>query len=384
MNKILLTGFLTAILLSVKSQPYLSGKIHMSEGWGETLYVLRLDRIDLNYFELVDSIRLSEDGSFNYAFRSDATHDLLYKITLPPKGENFRYSISGENDNYFIISTQESDSLTLEADADSLYYSVQIRGGKINRSLLIYRDHSKPFFQIHRAWKDSIKRHPDKKDSLDKVMTQNWMEQIEEYKALVSNTLDTANNTSIILAGLCYLNSAYLGILPGEVIKRYLSKVEHLDIPMVRNAMEIAESVQANRTGLILPDIEFRDGNGDSHSLNEVAGNITVVDFWASWCNPCRQANKTDLPEIHKSFEKDPKKKLISISIDKDKTKWQQAVESDRPAWPQYIDDSRAFANLLSVHAVPLYLVLDEQKRIIYETISVYHLKHFLSNMDRP
>ncbi|MDV3310632.1 MAG: TlpA family protein disulfide reductase, partial [Cyclobacteriaceae bacterium] len=107
-------------------------------------------------------------------------------------------------------------------------------------------------------------------------------------------------------------------------------------------------------------------------------------DFWASWCNPCRQANRDELPELYKTFKQDADKQLISISIDRNQEQWKKAMDADKVTWPQYIDETRAFSNLLSVHAVPLYLVLDEQKRIIYETISIYHLKQFLSNMDRP
>src|SRR5690606_6754065 len=159
------------------------------------------------------------------------------------------------------------------------------------------------------------------------------MNQIEEYKRKVTQTLDTATRPSNVLAGLFYLNSAYLGILPSDIIKKHLPKIAHLDIPLVQNSIELAESVEANRKGLFLPDLEFKDSEGNSHSLHGVAAKLTVIDFWASWCNPCRQANKSDLPELYESFRNDPDKQLIAISIDTKQDRWKQAMEADKVTW---------------------------------------------------
>jgi thiol-disulfide isomerase/thioredoxin len=382
MKKKLIILLFLGISSYAKCQLHISGRILPSKQWSNALYVIRMDHIDAQPNPLIDSVLLSEDGYFNYSF-TDSSQGSLYKVILPPNWGNFRTSISGHNDNYFFLSTEESDSLELTADADSLYYSLKIKGGTVNKALLVYRDYSRPLYNLSCAHEDSMSSNPNQEEKYRKRTLTLWMEEIEELKRKVSGTLDTASSASLTMAGLYYLNQTHFGILPGDMIKKYLPKISHLDIPLVKNTIELAGSVETNRLGMVLPDIEFRDSGGKLHSLHEVAKKVTVLDFWASWCNPCRQANKTTLPELHESFNTDSEKLLISISIDNDQDKWKKAVADDALMWPQYIDEDRIFVEMLSVYAVPLYLVLDAEKKIIYETISAYHLSQFISNLDK-
>lgn len=230
MKNLLLIISLVCCTLTVNSQLYIKGHITPSDRWEHTLYITRIDHINLGPNELVDSISLSRDGYFSYRFRADILGGQIYKLTLPPKGGNHLSSIIGSNDNYLIISTEETDSLTILAHSDSLFYSAKINGGAVNRELLIFRDHSKPFFNLSRAWDDSITQHPDKADYFSKQFRSQWMKQLEDFKRKITLTLDTATTASTIMAGLFYLNSAYLGILPSDVIKKYLPRITHLDM----------------------------------------------------------------------------------------------------------------------------------------------------------
>jgi len=385
MKKTLSTFFLLGTLFAAESQPHISGRIDLSEKWGKRIYVLRLDQIDLNLGLLVDSISLSEAGEFRYSFKSDQSGGLLYKLVLPPAGKDYRAATGGTDDNYILLTIEDRDTIVFNANADSLFYTHEVKGKEvdINKTLSIYRDHSKPFFNLIRALNDSIARDPEHKEAYVKRFVPMWMDQIEEIKAKIIQTLDTATNTSVIMAGLCHLNSAYLGTVPHDILQEYLSKVNHTDLPLVQNTIELAKSSKANRLGLQLPDFHLKDLGGSDHSLFDITKRFTVIDFWASWCSPCRQANKNGLPEIYKSIESRKDIQFISVSIDKNSNRWKRAVMEDTPMWPQYIDEDRRLVRLLSAYGVPLYLVLNDDRRIIFETMSHYHLDHFLKSLNK-
>ena len=89
--------------------------------------------------------------------------------------------------------------------------------------------------------------------------------------------------------------------------------------------------------GKVMPDTEIFDLSGNSIKLSSFKGKYLLLDFWASWCGPCRKAN----PAMKDLYEKYGNKKLeiISVSIDKEKSKWLEAIKEDELKWPQLLDD---------------------------------------------
>jgi thiol-disulfide isomerase/thioredoxin len=105
------------------------------------------------------------------------------------------------------------------------------------------------------------------------------------------------------------------------------------------------------------PQFEIRTLQGDEVSLKQLAGRVVVMDFWATWCPPCRAS----VPELKELTKKYPLEKLtlISVSADKDDSAWREFVAKKKMDWAQYRDADHKVLEAFSIHSFPTYLVID-------------------------
>lgn len=105
------------------------------------------------------------------------------------------------------------------------------------------------------------------------------------------------------------------------------------------------------------------DALGDTISSGSLAGKITVIDFWASWCGPCR-GKHPELIELYEKFQGE-KFNMVGISIDADSESWLKAIEQDQLPWMNALDKEQVLWKELGLVAIPFTCLLDEQGEII-------------------
>jgi peroxiredoxin len=135
--------------------------------------------------------------------------------------------------------------------------------------------------------------------------------------------------------------------------------------------MEVAEKiakVKKTQEGAVAMDFTQADVNGKPVKLSDFRGKYVLLDFWASWCAPCRREN----PNLVKAYNeyKDKGFTILGVSLDKpeDKEKWLKAIEKDGLTWTQ-VSDLKAWENeaakLYEVNAIPMNFLIDPQGKIV-------------------
>ncbi len=111
------------------------------------------------------------------------------------------------------------------------------------------------------------------------------------------------------------------------------------------------------------PDFQVTTLSGETYSSKQLAGRFVVLDFWATWCPPCRAS----IGELRELSQKYPAEQalLISISADEDEKTWQDFVAAKKMQWAQVWDGPGRVAELFGVQAFPTYIVIDGEGVIV-------------------
>ncbi len=137
--------------------------------------------------------------------------------------------------------------------------------------------------------------------------------------------------------------------------------------PFVIQYHQQVEIERKTAVGSPAPEIELTDVDGKPRKLSSLKGKVVLIDFWASWCGPCRKENPNVVAMYSKY--KDKGFEVFSVSLDKDRESWVKAIAKDNLSWPNHVSDLKywksAGAVAYGVTAIPFTVLVDKNGRIV-------------------
>ncbi|MFN2429384.1 MAG: redoxin domain-containing protein [Cryomorphaceae bacterium] len=281
------------------------------------------------------------------------------------------YNLVVEDNGAIVLAFDSTESPVVSADVDYINKKYEVSGSKDSERIRdVFVKSVKYETKLDSTMKILREATKNREREVRMEMSQINNETRKEYKQFLLDFIDE-DTTSVA-------NFSVLQRLDPKTDMAYYIKVRNGLEPRLKGNVfydQLANNVSALENeqkqsaaiseGQPAPDIALPNPSGETVSLSSMKGKYVLVDFWASWCKPCRIEN----PNVVKLYNKYSKEnfEILGVSLDKDKAKWEKAIADDNLAWPQVSDLkfwNSAAAQLYNVRSIPFTVLVNPEGEI--------------------
>lgn len=255
--------------------------------------------------------------------------------------------------------------VTVKGNKDSLQTGT-VKGGETQNLFHAAEDSIKHIMAAGDALYQEYVKAQTTQDAAAMQRIQDDFVKVQDKAKQFATRFSISNNESVVspFLGIMYLSEEGNDVAMKQVYDTLSVAVK--ESYFGKKLGDAVKAAQSTSIGAVAPVFTLPDVNGKPVSLSAYKGKYVLVDFWASWCGPCRQEN----PNVVKAYNtfKDKGFDVLGVSLDQKKEDWQQAIDKDKLAWT-HVSDLKYWNNeaakLYGIQAIPASFLLDKEGKII-------------------